>query len=177
VTAALSDVLLVLLRDQQCDVHELQQRHERLFGPQDAVAYGRILATLTRLERLGYIRTDKTLANAARRRFALTPTGHAQQATWMRDLTPAADKDDFYVRGMLAVLTADPDEFDQLIASYLYAVEQRRPQARQRFSRRYSAEEARAAYDKAALRALKSWLRPLSSSERASDRAADPTRR
>ena len=167
-TTTLGDAVLVLLGDRPATAHELHRRHAETLGPQRQVDITRVVATLTRQERLGYIRADEALSRGQRRVWALTEAGRRRQQSWILESTPDAGHEDIVVRALLAVAAADRDTFDTVIAAGLRTLElRRRPAARR--TGPVSAPQALADFDHALAVTTLDWLRHLRGRRREQD--------
>jgi DNA-binding PadR family transcriptional regulator len=171
--AALGDVLLVLLGDQPGTAHDLQQRHNATFGPQERVDISRVSWMLTRQERLGYVRAANASRPAKQRQFELTEAGARRQRMWMLRVPADCTPDDIRTRVLLAVTAADRSTFETVVAVCLallelntLRVDEPQPTAV------LSAASARAELAAAALAAQLSWLQTLRSRPRDRDRRA-----
>jgi DNA-binding PadR family transcriptional regulator len=160
-TSTLGDVVLVLLGDRPAGAHELRQRHAEALGPHRQVDITRVVATLTRQERLGYIRTDPALSRGSRRVWALTEAGDRRQRSWILAAGPDTDHDDILVRVLLAVAATDRATFDAVIAAGLRILEQRRRRSPAGRAGAVTAPQALAEFDRALAVTTIDWLRRL----------------
>jgi DNA-binding PadR family transcriptional regulator len=168
----LGDVLLVLLADRGGTAHDIQQRHAATFGPQMRVDISRVTWTLTRQERLGYVRAAASPARSRQRRYELTETGARRQRMWLLRVPPDADPDDVRTRVLLAIEATDRATFDMVVQVCLAHLELSRlrtdpghPDAA------LSPQSARAELINAGLAAEVNWLHSLRSRPRRRDQA------
>lgn len=166
-TTTLGDAVLVLLADRPATAHELHRRHAEALGPQRQVDITRVVATLTRQERLGYIRADPELSRGQRRVWVLTGAGQQRQRSWIL-AGEGADHEDVVVRALLAVAAADRATFDTVIAACLRTMELRRRRPARRTGP-VSAPQALADFDQALAVTTLDWLRRLSGRPREQD--------
>ncbi|MEU7901675.1 PadR family transcriptional regulator [Actinoplanes sp. NPDC049118] len=177
-TAAMGDILLVLLSREPRSVLDLQQGYTDIFGDRAVPDVIRIVATLTRLERGGFVRTvawSPGSRSAARRVVALTPAGQQRQRAWLLDPPPDVDRSEVYARAMLAVAYADRATFDGAIGACRRVVDRQRSAIEDRpgaVDAAGSVKGARASFEVAALSSLGSWLYHLRGVTR--DRDAPP---
>ncbi|WP_189330257.1 hypothetical protein [Actinoplanes ianthinogenes] len=162
-------MLLVFLADRPATPHELQQRHAGTFGPQRAVGINRVVAALSRQEKLGHVRLLNGATRRAPRVCTLTDSGRERQHAWILDvpgrLTPAEVLD----RVLLTMAATDRATFEEVIARCLAVLE---PQRRRRTTRAMvSAPHALAEYEDAVTSTLCTWLRDLSGRTRDRDAA------
>jgi DNA-binding PadR family transcriptional regulator len=167
-TTTLGDAVLVLLGDRPATAHELHRRHAEALGPQRQVDITRVVATLTRQERLGYIRAE-AMARGPRRVWALTEAGRRRQRSWILEAGPATGHEDIVVRALLAVAAADRDTLDTVIAGGLRTLERRRRHAPARRTGPVSAPQALADFDEALAVTTLDWLRRLRGRPREQD--------
>lgn len=169
-TTTLGDAVLVLLGDRPATAHELHRRHAEALGPRRQVDITRVVATLTRQERLGYIRADAALSRGPRRVWTLTGAGQQRQQSWMLAAGPGTDHEDILIRALLAVAAADRATFDTVIASSLRTLELRRRRGTPaRRTGPVSAPQALADFDEALAVTTLDWLRRLRGRPREQD--------
>jgi DNA-binding PadR family transcriptional regulator len=108
------EVLLGLLEKEPAHGYELKRAIESMFGEVwPAVNIGQIYSTLTRLERVGLVRSS-TVAQASRpdkKVFELTARGSETVRRWVDDVAPPVPlRDAFFSKVLLAARTgvADP---------------------------------------------------------------------
>jgi hypothetical protein len=168
--AALGDVLLVLLGDGAGTAHDLQRRHNATFGPDERVDISRVSWTLTRQERLGFVRAVAVPGQPKQRRFELTEAGGRRQRTWLLRVPADAGADDIRTRVLLAVAAADRSTFEMVVAVCLAHLELSRLRTDgTRPAAALSADRARAELAEAALTAQFTWLQGMRSRPRDRD--------
>lgn len=168
----LGDVLLVLLADQGGTAHDIQQRHAGAFGPEKRVDISRVTWTLTRQERLGFVRAAASPARSRQRRYELTETGDRRQRMWLLRVPPDADAEDVRTRALLAIEATDRATFDMVIQVCLAHLELSRLRADPgQPDAALSTQSARAELTDATLAAEVRWLQSLRTRQRQRDRA------
>lgn len=171
--AALGDVLLVLLGDRPGTAHDLQQRHNATFGPAERVDISRVSWTLTRQERLGFVRAANASRPAKQLQFELTDAGVRRQRMWMLRVPADFTPDDIRSRVLLAVTATDRSTFETVVAVCLALLELHRLRTEEpQPAAVLSPASARAELADAALAAQLSWLQNLRSRPRDRDRQA-----
>ncbi|MGX6601294.1 hypothetical protein ACWKSP_04015 [Micromonosporaceae bacterium Da 78-11] len=169
-TSTLGDLLLVLLADEPGTANELQQRHARTFGQEHAIDVTRIISTLTRQERLGYLRAEIAQARGARPVCSVTEAGRRRQQAWLLELGPEASEADVRDRVLLAVTATDRPTFDTVLGSCIAAMEARRRRADVgEPAAAVSVREALAEFDGAMTSSVLDWLHHLRGRPRTRD--------
>ena len=112
--------LLALLERRSMHGYELRRELEDELGPEWAVNYGQIYATLERLERDGFVVRSETISSEDapdRKLYTVTPSGRAELRAWYLAPVPDAEsaRDELYARIALA-LTSDVDVADVIQA-------------------------------------------------------------
>jgi len=168
---ALGDVLLVLLADSGGTAHDIQRRHNAAFGSEQRVDISRVTWTLTRQERLGFVRSAASPAHARQRNYELTETGARRQRMWLLRVPADFTADDVRIRVLLAIEAADRATYEMVVSVCLAHLELSRLRPEHSHPQRpLSAEVARAELADAALLAEVAWLQSL----RARHRERDP---
>ncbi len=168
-TATLGDILLVFLADGPGSAYELRQRHARTFGADRAVDVLRVVAALTRQERLGHVRTG---GRRGPRTYTLTEAGQLRQRAWILDVPPEAGGQDVLDRVLLAMAATDRATFDAVVASCLVALESQRTRPASRRREVVSAPDARAELEAMMASSAIKWVRHLAGRRRERDAAA-----
>ncbi|WP_436532987.1 hypothetical protein [Actinoplanes sp. HUAS TT8] len=168
-TATLGDILLVFLADGPGSAYELRQRHARTFGPDRAVDVLRVVATLTRQERLGHVRTS---GRHGPRAYTLTEAGVLRQRAWIRDVPADSGPQDVLDRVLLAMAATDRATFDAVVAAGLDALEAQRARPGSRKRDVLSAPDARAELEAMMASSAIRWVRQVSGRRRERDIAA-----
>ncbi|MET7418952.1 PadR family transcriptional regulator [Dactylosporangium sp. NPDC005555] len=155
----LDDILLALLGGRDGSAWELMQRHDELFGGAHRMDIVRVMAAVTRLERAGFLRVDaavpERMASGNRRTCSLTAAGRQRQRAWLCEFNPDVSVEDVYVRGMLAVQTADEETFETFVRNGLTATRVRMHTLTD------DVAGAKAAFERETVRALALWLHQL----------------
>ncbi|MEU0555727.1 PadR family transcriptional regulator [Dactylosporangium sp. NPDC006015] len=161
----LDDVLLALLGGRDSSAWELMRRHDEIFGSARRMDIVRVMASVTRLERAGFLRVDTAvparMASSNRRTCSLTAAGRQRQRTWLCALPPDVSIEDVYVRGMLAVESADEATFDMFIRSGLAVTRARMHALADDVAGAAAVTRAKAAFERETVRALALWLHQL----------------
>jgi DNA-binding PadR family transcriptional regulator len=161
----LDDVLLALLGGRDSSAWELMQRHDEIFGSARRMDIVRVMAAVTRLERSGFLRIDTAvparMASGNRRTCSLTAAGRQRQRSWLCDLAPDVSTEDVYVRGMLAVETADEATFDTFIRNGLAVTRARMQVLADDAAGAAPVTRAKDAFERETVRALALWLHQL----------------
>ncbi|MFF5228214.1 hypothetical protein [Dactylosporangium sp. NPDC000521] len=161
----LDDVLLALLGGRDSSAWELMRRHDEIFGSAQRMDIVRVMASVTRLERGGFLRVDAAvparMASSNRRTCSLTAAGRQRQRTWLCALPPDVSIEDVYVRGMLAVESADEATFDMFIRSGLAVTRARMHALADDVAGAAAVTRAKAAFERETVRALALWLHQL----------------
>ena len=169
---ALGDVLLVLLADHGGTAHDIQRRHAATFGADQRVDISRVTWTLTRQERLGFVRSAASPAHARQRRYELTEAGSRRQGMWMLRVPADFGAEDVRTRVLLAIEASDRATFEMVVSVCLAHLELSRLRAAPgRPDAPLSAESARVELVDAALAAEVTWLQNLRARRRERDRA------
>ncbi len=121
------NALLGLLAHSPRHGYELRAAFEALAGGEESweVKPAQIYTTLARLEEGGLVRQESVEQNGGpeKRMYALTDTGRAELARWLREgVTAAYQRDEFYVKLMLSLASGavDPYQVIQAQRSRLY---------------------------------------------------------
>jgi DNA-binding PadR family transcriptional regulator len=115
------NALLGLLANSPRHGYELRAAFEALAGGEDTweVKPAQIYTTLARLEEGGLVRQEAIEQNGGpeKRIYALTDTGRAELATWLREgVTAAYQRDEFYVKLMLSLGASAVDPYQVIQA-------------------------------------------------------------
>ena len=168
---ALGDVLLVLLSDGGGTAHDIQRRHAATFGPDHSVDIARVTWTLSRQERLGFVRSAGSPTQARQRHWELTEEGSRRQRMWMLRMPSDVSTDDVCTRVLLAIEATDRPTFEMVLSVCLAHLELTRlradPAAR---DAPLTAEAARAELGDATLASEVGWLQMLRTRQRVRDR-------
>ncbi|GGM40371.1 hypothetical protein GCM10007977_047200 [Dactylosporangium sucinum] len=163
-SVTLDDALLVLLGRGPSSAYELWHEHARVLGTARRVDIGRVMAAVSRLERGGLVRVEAPqevrTGSGNRRPCELTPAGRRRQAAWLCAVTADTDVEDMYVRGMLAVVSADDETFAAFVEHALAATRLRISRLN-RTAAEGPADRAGVAFDQEVARALALWLNQL----------------
>src|SRR4051794_39794033 len=122
-TSTLGDILLVFLADEPGTAYDLRQRHAQTFGPHRAVDITRVMSTLGRQERFGYVRAEVGAEKRSRPVCVLTEAGERRQRSWMLDLPQEIGEADVLDRVLLAVTATDRTTFEAVLGSCIAAME------------------------------------------------------
>ncbi|MBB5873409.1 DNA-binding PadR family transcriptional regulator [Allocatelliglobosispora scoriae] len=164
-TLALDEILLVLLSREPASAYDLQRRHTQIFDSHRPVELGRVQAAVNRLERSGYLYVDTVtpLAKGYQNRpaCALTVSGRRRQRSWLADVPEGASIEEFYVRGVLAVASADRETFDAFLRSSLTVIRQRQQGLADPAPDSPPALHAKVAFEQQMTGALLAWLQLL----------------
>ena len=128
--SALGNVLLVLLSDRPATAHDLHRRHTDTFSDQYPVDISRVAITLSRLERLGHVRSSRTPSPDKRKVCDLTETGRRQQRAWMLEIPPESGPPEVVLRVLLAVAAADRPTLDAVLDSCIAVMGRRHDRRR-----------------------------------------------
>ncbi|MFI1996359.1 hypothetical protein [Actinoplanes sp. NPDC020271] len=169
-TATLGDILLVFLADSPGSAYELRQRHAQTFGADRGVDVLRVVASLTRQERLGHVRASGRRRGP--RTYTLTENGQRRQRAWMLDVPADASGPDVLDRVLLAMAATDRVTFDAVVASCLVALESQRARPASRRREVVSAPDARAELEAMMASSAIRWVRHLAGRRRERDAAA-----
>ena len=169
---ALGDVLLVLLADRGGTAHDIQLRHAATFGADQRVDISRVSWTLTRQERLGFVRSAASPAQARQRRYELTEEGARRQRMWMLRVPADFSAEDVRTRVLLAIESTDRATFEMVVSVCLAHLELSRLRTNPgRPGAPLSADSARAELTDAGLAAEVTWLQGLRTRARQRDHA------
>jgi DNA-binding PadR family transcriptional regulator len=170
-TATLGDILLVFLADEPGTAYELQQRHAQTFGAQRAVDVMRVVSTLNRQERLGYVGTRRRSASTRTPRiYTLTEAGRRRQQSWIVDVPGDVSGPDVVDRVLLATAASGRTTFDAVLASCLTVLESQRPRTGSRKRDPViSARHARAELEAVVTSSVIKWMRELTGRPRERD--------
>lgn len=168
-TATLGDILLVFLADGPGSAYELRQRHSRTFGPDRAVDVLRVVAALTRQERLGHVRNS---GRRGPRTYTLTEAGVLRQRAWIREVPPESTGQEVLDRVLLAMAATERSTFDAVVAACLAVLEAQRARAGSRKREVVSAQDARAELEAMMASSAIKWVRHLAGRRRERDAAA-----
>jgi len=166
---ALGDVLLVLLGGRPGTTHDVQRRHAETFGPDEQVDISRVAWTLSRQERLGFVRAVATAAQPRQRRYELTEAGGRRQRSWLLRVPSTFTPEDIRTRVLLAVTATDRATFDMVVGVCLAHLELSRLREPGLSAPVLSAAAARAELADAALAAEVAWLHSLRTRHRERD--------
>jgi len=168
---ALGDVLLVLLADSGGTAHDIQRRHAATFGTDQSVDIARVTWTLTRQERLGFVRSAAFPTHARQRRWELTEEGSRRQRMWMLRMPSDFSAEDVRTRVLLAIEATDRATFEMVLSVCLAQLELTRLRADPgRPGAALTADAARAELADAGLAAEVTWLQNLRLRQRDRDR-------
>jgi hypothetical protein len=168
---ALGDVLLVLLADSGGTAHDIQRRHAATFGADQSVDIARVTWTLTRQERLGFVRSAASPTHARQRRWELTEEGSRRQRMWMLRIPADFSAEDVRTRVLLAIEATDRATFEMVLSVCLAQLELTRLRAEPgRPGAPLTADAARAELADAGLAAEVTWLQNLRLRRRDRDR-------
>ena len=169
----LGDVLLVLLADSGGTAHDIQRRHAATFGGAQRVDISRVAWTLSRQERLGFVRSAASPTHARQRRYELTETGERRQRMWLLRVPPEAGAEEIRTRVLLAIEATDRATFEMVVSVCLAHLELSRLRTELNKTA-LSAEAARAELTDATLAAEVGWLQSLRTRQRQRDRVEAP---
>jgi len=171
---ALGDVLLVLLADGGGTAHDIQRRHAATFGADQSVDIARVTWTLSRQERLGFVRSAGSPTQARQRHWELTDEGGRRQRMWMLRMPSDFSAEDVRTRVLLAIEATDRPTFEMVLSVCLAHLELTRLRADPgRPEAALTAEAARAELADASLVAEVTWLQNLRLRQRDRDRARE----
>ena len=165
----LGDILLVLLDDRPGTAHDLHQRHAATLASVYPVDIGRVVSSLGRQGRSGYVDAGETPAGSRKRMWQLTDDGHDRQRAWLLDIRPGASVQEILIRTLLALEAADRGTFEAVVDSCVTVVEQRRSLLNAKRARTVEVAGALAEYERAELTTLIDWLRSLRARPRRRD--------
>jgi hypothetical protein len=141
------------------------QRHDEIFGSARRMDIGRVTAAVTRLERSGFLRVDTAvparMSSGNRRTCSLTAAGRQRQRAWLCDLAPDISIEDVYVRGMLAVETADEATFELFVRNGLAVTRARMHAHADDTAGSATVTRVKDAFERETARALALWLHQL----------------
>ncbi|GAA2710216.1 hypothetical protein [Actinoplanes palleronii] len=167
--ATLGDILLVFLADWPATAYELQQRHATTFGAERAVDVTRVMAALSRQEKLGYVELRKGAARKSPRTCALTEAGRLRQRAWILDVPDELSGAEILDRVLLAMAATDRPTFEAVVEQCLTALDAQLPRRRHRAV--VSAPYALAEYEDVVAASTRKWLRELVGRRRERDAA------
>lgn len=112
-----SHALLGILARGPAHGYDLKREHDERFPATKPLAYGQVYATLTRLERDGFVEIAETSPGGGPERivYALTDAGREELSRWLTQVEPAGPyAADDLVRKTVTALHLDSDAADYL---------------------------------------------------------------
>jgi DNA-binding PadR family transcriptional regulator len=106
------EVVLAMLAKEPSHGYQLRARLRQALGPLgDAMNAGQVYVVLTRLEKAGLVVSERSTAQADRKRYELTPNGQQRVAEWLTEVSwPKPDLAEFHLKLVAAAAAglADP---------------------------------------------------------------------